>query len=205
MVSAAFAVTMSARRHRQPRAVVGFALVTLIFAYALVENVIEKPDGIVISLAFVAGIVVISLVSRLARATELRADGIDFDEAALQMIDEADHSGHLHLIANKIQAGDLDEYREKEAEQRALNPIPENARILFLEIAVSDPSEFSKDLLVRGEKVGDYCILRAESTAVPNALAAIMLRLRDDTGLRPHLYFQWSDQIPGLSATNATS
>ena len=124
--------------------VFGFGLVTLIFVYAFVDNVIEKPDGIVISLAFIAGIVVISLVSRLARATELRADGIDFDEAALRMIDEADHSGHLHLIANKIQAGDVDEYREKEAEQRALNPIPENARILFLEIAVSDPSEFSK-------------------------------------------------------------
>ncbi len=80
MVSAAFAVTMSARRHGQPRAAIGFALVTLIFAYALIENVIEKPDGIVISLAFIAGIIVISLVSRLARATELRADDIDFDD-----------------------------------------------------------------------------------------------------------------------------
>ena len=49
---------------------------------------------------------------------------------------------------------------------------------------------------MRGEKVDGYCILRAESTAVPNALAAIMLRLRDDTGLRPHLYFQWSEGNP---------
>ena len=196
MISAAFAVTVSARRRGSRAGVVGFGLVTLIFIYAFLDNVVEKPDGIVISLAFVAGIVVISLVSRLARATELRADGIEFDEAALRMIDEADDAGNLHVIANKIQAGDADEYREKEAEQRALNPIPENARILFLEIAVSDPSEFSKDLLVRGEKVDGYCILRAESTAVPNALAAIMLRLRDDTGLRPHLYFQWSEGNP---------
>ena len=196
MISAAFAVTVSARRRGSTAGVVGFGLVTVIFIYAFLDNVVEKPDGIVISLAFIAGIVVISLVSRLARATELRADGIEFDETALRMIDEADDAGNLHVIANKIQAGDLDEYREKEAEQRALNPIPENARILFLEIAVSDPSEFSKDLLVRGEKVDGYCILRAESTAVPNALAAIMLRLRDDTGLRPHLYFQWSEGNP---------
>ena len=196
MMSAAFAVTVSARRRGSRAGVIGFGLVTLIFVYAFLDNVIEKPDGIVISLAFVAGIVVISLVSRLARATELRADGIEFDEAALRMIDEADDAGNLHVIANKIQAGDADEYREKEAEQRALNPIPENARILFVEIAVSDPSEFSKDLLVRGEKVDGYGILRAESTAVPNALAAIMLRLRDDTGLRPHLYFQWSEGNP---------
>jgi hypothetical protein len=86
MVSAAFAVTLSARRRHRPRAVAGFGLITLIFAYALVENIIEKPDGIVISLAFIAGILVISLVSRLARVTELRADDIDFDPAAAAFI-----------------------------------------------------------------------------------------------------------------------
>jgi hypothetical protein len=196
MMSAAFAVTVSARRRGNRVGTVGFGLVTLILVYAFFDNVVEKPDGIVISLAFIAGIVAISFVSRLARATELRADGIEFDEAALRMIDEADDAGNLHVIANKIQAGDADEYREKEAEQRALNPIPENAKILFLEVAVNDPSEFSKKLLVRGETVDDYCVLRAESTAVPNALAAIMLRLRDDSGLRPHLYFQWSEGNP---------
>lgn len=196
MMSAAFAVTVSARRRGSRAGTVGFGLVTLILAYAFLDNVVEKPDGIVISLAFIAGIVVISLVSRLARATELRADGIEFDEAALRMVDAADDSGHLHVIANKIQAGDVDEYREKEAEQRALNPIPQNAKILFLEVAVSDPSEFSKNLHVRGEKVDGYCVLRTESTAVPNALAAILLRLRDDSGLRPHLYFQWSEGNP---------
>jgi hypothetical protein len=196
MMSAAFAVTVSARRRGSRVGTVGFGLVTLILVYAFFDNVVEKPDGIVISLAFIAGIVAISFVSRLARATELRADGIEFDEAALRMIDEADDAGNLHVIANKIQAGDADEYREKEAEQRALNPIPENAKILFVEVAVNDPSEFSKKLLVRGETVDDYCVLRAESTAVPNALAAIMLRLRDDSGLRPHLYFQWSEGNP---------
>jgi hypothetical protein len=196
MMSAAFAVTVSARRRGSRPGTVGFGLVTLILAYAFLDNVVEKPDGIVISLAFIAGIVLISFVSRVARATELRADGIEFDEAALRMIDAADDSGHLHIIANKIQAGDADEYREKEAEQRALNPIPQNAKILFLEVAVGDPSEFSKNLHVRGEKVDDYCILRTESTAVPNALAAILLRLRDDSGLRPHLYFQWSEGNP---------
>ena len=99
--------------------VLGFGLVTLIFVYAFLDNVIEKPDGIVISWLFVAGIVVISLVSRLARATELRADGIEFDDTpGAPIIDAADHTGSCNLIANKIQAGDVDEYREKEAEQR---------------------------------------------------------------------------------------
>ena len=196
MISAAFAVTVSARRRGSRWGVVGFGLVTLIFTYAFVDNVIEKPDGIVISLAFIAGIVLLSLISRLTRATELRADRVEFDETALRMIGEVDHSGQLHLVANKIQAGDLAEYDAKEAEQRELNPIPDDARILFLEINVTDPSEFSKDVHVSGVEVEGHSILRADSPAAPNALAAILLRLRDDTGLRPHLYFQWSEGNP---------
>jgi hypothetical protein len=196
MVSAAFAVTMSARRHGQPRAVVGFAVVTLIFAYALVENVIEKPDGIVISLAFIAGIIVISLVSRLARATELRADDIDFDDTAAVFIGGCADQGELHVIANKRQAGDLAEYRDKELEQRTLNPIPDSCPIVFLEVEVGDPSDFTQELHVHGVEVDGYRVLRTQSPAIPNALAAIMLRIRDETGMRPHLHFQWSEGNP---------
>jgi hypothetical protein len=79
MVSAAFAVTVASRRRRRPAAVLGFGVVTLVLIYALVENVLEKPDGIAISFGFIVGIIVVSLVSRVWRSTELRADRIEFD------------------------------------------------------------------------------------------------------------------------------
>src|SRR5436305_3929212 len=69
MVSGAVAVTISATRRRQVLAITGFSVLTLVLLYALVENIREKPDGIAISAVFIAGIVVISLISRATRTT----------------------------------------------------------------------------------------------------------------------------------------
>jgi hypothetical protein len=197
MVSGAVAVSISAIRRRQRGAAAGFVVLTLVLLYALVENVIEKPDGIAISALFILGIIVVSLVSRVSRTTELRADRIEFDDEARRFIaDSLAHDGGLNIVANKRQGGDEAEYSEKEAEQRGMNPVPGAADILFLEIDVVDPSEFSNVLQVRGVEIAGYRILRANSPAAPNAIATILLTLRDVTGVRPRCYFEWSEGNP---------
>jgi len=57
-------------------------------------------------------------------------------------------------------------------------------------------SEFSGALQIRGVDVDGYKILRTESPAVPNAIAALLLHLRDMTGKIPHVYFGWSEGNP---------
>jgi hypothetical protein len=197
MVSGAVAVTISAVRRRQWWPAVGFAVLTLVLLYALGENIREKPDGLAISAIFIAGIIAVSLISRVTRTTELRAERIEFDEAARRFVtDSIAHDGALNIIANQRQAGDAAEYRAKEREQRGLNPVPGAADVVFLEVDVIDPSEFSNVLQVRGVQIDGHRVLRAESPAIPNAIAATLLALRDATGVQPHCYFEWAEGDP---------
>lgn len=197
MVSGAVAVTISAIRKKQRGAAIGFTVLTLVMLYALAANVIEKPDGITISAFFILGIVAVSLVSRVSRTTELRVHRIEFDETARKFItDTLEFDGRINLIANRPQARDAAEYLEKEAVQRQNNPVPGTADVIFLEIDITDPSGFSDILEVRGIEVDGHRVLRADSPAAPNAIAAILLALRDATGVRPHAYFEWSEGNP---------
>lgn len=195
MSSAAFAVTLAARRHQSTRGVITFGLITLVFLYTTITNIIERPDGIKIAAFFIAVIIATSLISRVWRSTELRAENIEMDDLARQLIEEESH-GTIRLIANRRNEGDEQEYFWKEKEVREDNHIPPDDPILFLEIQVSDASEFADTIRVKGVQVGKYRILHAESAAVPNAIAAILLNIRDQTGKLPHAYFGWVEGNP---------
>jgi hypothetical protein len=196
MTSASFAVTLTvARRGHRIRAAL-FGLTTVVFVYALVANVYKRPDGITIALFFIGAIVVISLVSRVQRSTELRQERIDVDEKAQSFIREAAERGEIHLVAHRRRYGTKEEYERKEREQREDNHIPSDVPILFLEVQVDDASEFTDVLEVRGVEVGGHKVLRSVSSVVPNAIAAFLLHLRDTTGKTPHCYFGWTEGNP---------
>ena len=198
MSSAAVAVTLAARRAGSKRRTVAFALVTLVLAYTTVANVFERPDGIKIASLFIVAIVVVSMVSRVGRSLELRQEHISVDEKAERFIEEASRGDEIHLIAHRRHTGnDPNEYARKLEEQREYNHIPADAPVLFLEIDVDDPSEFEEEVLeVRGVNVGGYEVLRAQSTVVPNAIAAFLLYLRDTTGKTPNCYLGWTRGNP---------
>ena len=59
-----------------------------------------------------------------------------------------------------------------------------------------DASDFSEVLQVCGVEVGGHHVLRAEATAIPNGIAALLLHLRDVTGKRPSVYFNWEEGNP---------
>ncbi|GAA4566138.1 APC family permease [Planotetraspora kaengkrachanensis] len=194
ILSAAVAVTLTAFRAGRTAAGAGFGVISLVVAYAAVENIRERPDGLSIAIGFVVAIVVSSLVSRATRSTELRVTEVRLDEAARRIVAEA--PGQLRLIANEPDARDTAEYAEKDRETREYHHLPEDEPMIFLEVTLGDASEFETDLLVKGETRHGYQVLKVESPAVANTIAAILFHLRDLTGNRPHVYFHWAEGNP---------
>ncbi len=73
--------------------------------------------------------------------------------------------------------------------------------VIFLEVSALDPSEFEDEVLdVSGIREGEYKIIRCQSPAVPNAIAALLLSLRNSTGINPHVYFGWTEGSPAMYA-----
>ena len=45
---------------------------------------------------------------------------------------------------------------------------------------------------------GEYRVLTVEAASIPNALASLVLDLRNRTDVRPHIYFEWTEGNPIL-------
>jgi hypothetical protein len=194
--SAAIAVTIAARKAGQRNWTIAFGVISVVFLYTTVLNVIERPDGVKIGACFIAGIILVSLLSRLARAFELRVTGVRLDDMAERFVRDTAHR-RIRFIANEPDNRDLAEYREKIEQIRHDNDVPSAEDFVFVEVTVTDPSEFEAGLTVRGEVMhGRYRVLTLESSSIPNALAALLLHVRDSTGAVPHIYFEWTEGGP---------
>ncbi|MGW1062899.1 APC family permease [Streptomyces aureus] len=194
--SAAIAVTIAARKARQKHWTVLFAVISAVFLYTTVVNIIERPDGVKIGACFIAGIILVSLLSRLARAFELRVTSMSMDDMAERFVRDI-ASRRMRFVANEPDKRDIAEYREKIEQIRADHDLPAHEDFVFLEVTVGDPSEFESVMNVRGEVLhGRYRVLTLESASIPNALAALLLHVRDTTGGIPHIYFEWTEGNP---------
>jgi len=197
MTSATFAVTVAAKRAGQRAATVGFGLVTIIFIYTLVVNIEERPEGLLIAGLFIIGVILTSVISRVWRMLELRVEDVALDPEAQRMVMEtAELCPIVRIIPNRPEERDEAEYDRQAEEARLDHQIPSQECILFLEVYITDPSDFSGRLEVSGVEVGKHQILRATGTAVPNSIAAFMIQVQKMTGKRSHAYLNWTEGNP---------
>ena len=193
MGSAALAVTIEAWRqgHTWP----GYFVLTIIFGYTTVVNIAERPEGLKIAATFIVSIIVSSLVSRVLRSTELRVHAVEADDTAQQFLSDA-AGAPVRLIANRPDTGMPEEYEHKLREAWESHHLPANENVLFIEVQPGDASDFSDVLRVSGARIDRYRVLRCVSPAIPNAIAALLLYVRDQTGKIPHAYFGWTEGNP---------
>jgi hypothetical protein len=192
MTSASVAVTIAFWKTRRRYM---YLVMTLMFAYTTVANIVERPEGIKIAGCFIAAIVALSLLSRAIRSTELRINAVRLDEAAQRFVDEMAPTG-VRIIAHRPDKRSEAEYDKKEQQAREDHSLDQGERVVFLEVSQGDASEFNEDLDVSGVTVGRHRLLRCSSPAIPNAIAALLLHLRDRTGQIPHAYFGWTEGNP---------
>ncbi len=122
--SAGVAVTLAARRAGQRKRMVGFAVISTVFAYTTVSNVIERPDGVKIGACFVLAIVSVSIASRIKRVFELRATEIDFDATSQVFLRDCARRT-IRLVAHQTEDRDVEEYVEKVRQLRRDHDLPD--------------------------------------------------------------------------------
>ncbi|MEV4512635.1 amino acid transporter [Dactylosporangium sp. NPDC049525] len=199
ITSAAVAAALSARRHRQHRACGTFAVIAAVLTYTTIANIAERPDGVKIAGCFIAGIVLVSVLSRINRSFELRVTDLQFDPTASTFIHDCARRT-IRLVAKEPAHRTVEDYQHKLRQIRADNDIPDEADVIFVEVAITDASDFASAVVVRGEVVhGRYRVLVLQNPAVAGAIAALLLGIRDRTGRRPHIYFEWTEGNPAAN------
>jgi hypothetical protein len=191
ITSASFAVTIAARTVLSRLAL---GVVSLIFIYTTLVNIYERPEGLKISCIFIFTMVFLSLVSRAFRSTELRIT-VELDAQAQALIAEsADKT--IRLIAWNPRHTYIKDREEAKRELRELHGLLHDEFIYFIEVERGDTSEFTETIAIQGSREGSNRVLHARSPAVANAIAALLIRLKQTTGCIPHVYFHWADVDP---------
>jgi hypothetical protein len=180
MLSAAIAVAMALWRESRtdkktskfsPLLSIYFWIVSIIFAATLIDNVIERPDGLVIASVFIFIILVFSAISRYFRSTELRVSEMNFfNESSAELWKE--------LTGKQVNLVPLRTFT-RSAQKNKANEIRKyynvTSPLAFIHIKLLDNrSEFLSPLNVRvikGKK--DFVIEVTGAIAIANTIAFI--------------------------------
>ncbi|QOY91572.1 APC family permease [Paludibaculum fermentans] len=171
ILSAACAATLDLwKEARKPLAIYTGA-VALVFAYTLVDNCIERPDGLIIGSVFTLLLMMVSALSRSKRSFEFRVTKSYFSnsESARLASELVDKKVHLVPIRNDTATARTRKQAEIVKHYKVHGPF------LFVHIHLADNrSEFSAPLEFRIEREGENFVAHAYgATALANTIAYI--------------------------------
>jgi hypothetical protein len=175
MLSAAGAVTISMWREsslRRPLTLLPplyFLLVTAVFVYTVIANVVERPDGAIIASIFIFLLLTASGLSRILRSTEMRVSKAIFLDQESVALWKAISGKKVNLIPHHIATP---EHRAL-LTQRIRDRYRVEGPLAFLHVNLLDNrSEFLAPLRLRVFKEGDHVVIEAfGAVAIANSIA----------------------------------
>lgn len=169
ILSAAFAATLALWRegHRVTSAYT--AVITLVFLYTLIDNCIERPDGLIIGSIFIVLMMSVSGLSRYFRSTEFRVSKMYFVDADSARIAPELRGKKVHMVPIRTLSDEARAAKRRELESHYNMRGP----IAFIHIHLLDNrSDFSVPVEVsvrRSEE--DYIVEVFGAVAIANTLA----------------------------------
>jgi len=169
ILSAAFAATLALWRERRFLMALYTGAVTLVFAYTLVDNVIGRPDGLIIGSIFTLLLMLASGLSRTLRSLEMRIPEAYFTDVESWRMGPEIRGKKVHLVP--IRSATPEARRQKSAEIDRLYNV--RGSLLFLHVNLLDNrSEFQSPLEFSLRKEGDDYVGEAHSAiAIANTIA----------------------------------
>jgi hypothetical protein len=171
-----------------------FLLITVVFLYTTVANVVEKPDGIKIAAFFILAILVTSFWSRWARSRELRFAGFRVPDAESRLMWDTIRDLELSvLVPHRPGRRSL---ASKEVQIRREHRIPRDLMVVFVEVELADASDFvNEPVLTVVQEQGRYIIRISGAASIAHTLAALALEMAK-VGRPPEVHFGWTDDSP---------
>jgi len=169
ILSAAFAATLALWRERRWGLASYTAVVCLVFAYTLVDNCLERPDGLIIGTVFTVTLMGVCAVSRSIRSVEFRIPHGYFADAESWRLGPEVRNKKVHLVP--IRSSSAEARRRKKAEVARYYNVRQP--FLFVHVHLLDNrSEFSAPLEVSLRREGeDYVAEVFRAVAIANTVA----------------------------------
>jgi hypothetical protein len=171
ILSAAFAATLALWRERRWGLAFYMGIVCLVFAYTLVDNCLERPDGLIIGIVFTLLLMLTCAVSRSIRSVEFRIPHGYFTDVESSRIGPELRGKKVHLVP--IPSSSPEARRKKRAEIARHYGV--RGPLLFLHVNLLDNrSEFSSPLEVTLKKEDDDYVAEVfGAVAIANTIAYI--------------------------------
>jgi hypothetical protein len=148
-----------------------FWAVVAVFVFTLADNIVERPDGVIIASFFIAAVVALSLASRTLRSIEMRAARIAFrDEESLELWNRI-KGKRVHLVPMRTQGKEA--RKRKHAELAKYYAVKGPAAFVHVR-QLDNRSEFVSSLALRiRREEANYVIEVSGAIAIANTIAFI--------------------------------